>query len=93
MIADAHDPRRIIELARTEPQRADQRVRLRRDRVHTDALRISIFDVKPTVPPIYADIERAILADLRRKDRPGVRVIAATHGVSVNTVQLVAHAQ
>jgi len=34
----------------------------------------------------------AILADLRRKDRPGVRVIAATHGVSVNTVQRIAHA-
>jgi DNA invertase Pin-like site-specific DNA recombinase len=44
-------------------------------------------------PKIAADIERAILADLQRKDRPGVRVIAATHGVSVNTVQRIAHAQ
>jgi hypothetical protein len=35
----------------------------------------------------------AILADLRKKDRPGVRVIAAAHGVSVNTVQRIAHAQ
>jgi hypothetical protein len=40
---------------------------------------------------IDAVIERAILADLRRKDRPGVRVIAVTHGVSVNTVQHIAH--
>jgi hypothetical protein len=40
-----------------------------------------------------AEIERAILADLRRKDRPGVRVIAASHGVAVNTVQRIAHAQ
>jgi hypothetical protein len=31
---------------------------------------------------VRADIERAILADLRRNDRPGVRVIAAAHGVS-----------
>jgi DNA invertase Pin-like site-specific DNA recombinase len=38
-------------------------------------------------PKIGADIERAILADLHKKDRPGVRVIAAAHGVSVNTVQ------
>jgi DNA invertase Pin-like site-specific DNA recombinase len=44
-------------------------------------------------PKIGADIERAILADLRRKDRPGVRVIAAAHGVSVNTVQRITHAQ
>ena len=36
---------------------------------------------------IGPDIERAILTDLRRKDCPGARVIAATHGVSVNTVQ------
>jgi len=42
-------------------------------------------------PKIGADIER--LTDLRRKDRPGVRVIAASHGVSVNTVQRIAHAQ
>src|SRR5262245_7126599 len=33
---------------------------------------------------IDADPERAILADLRRKDRPGVRVIAAAHGVAIN---------
>jgi DNA-binding transcriptional regulator YhcF (GntR family) len=38
-------------------------------------------------------VEAAILADLRRKDRPGVRVIAAAHGISVNTVQRTAHAQ
>jgi len=44
-------------------------------------------------PKIGADIERAILADLRKKGRPGVRVVAATHGVSVNTVQRIAHAQ
>src|SRR5712672_3241386 len=42
-------------------------------------------------PKIDAGIERAIHADLRRKDRPGVRVIAAAHGVSVNTVQRIAH--
>jgi DNA invertase Pin-like site-specific DNA recombinase len=42
-------------------------------------------------PKIDADIERAIQADLRRKNRPGVRVIAAAHGVSVNTVQRIAH--
>ena len=42
-------------------------------------------------PKIDADIEHAIRADLRKKDRPGVRVIAATHGVSVNTVQRIAH--
>jgi len=35
----------------------------------------------------------AILADLSKKDRPGVRVIAAAHGVAVNTVQRIAHAQ
>ena len=35
----------------------------------------------------------AILAALRKKDRPGVRVITAAHGVSVNTVQRIAHAQ
>jgi hypothetical protein len=44
-------------------------------------------------PKIGADIERAILADLRKKDRPGVRVIAAALSVSVNTVQRIAHAQ
>ena len=44
-------------------------------------------------PKIDAGIERAIHADLRRKDRPGVRVIAAAHGVSVNTVQRIAHAR
>ena len=38
-------------------------------------------------------LARAILADLSTKDRPGVRVIAAAHGVSVNTVQRIAHAQ
>jgi hypothetical protein len=42
-------------------------------------------------PKIDADVERAILGDLRRKHRPGMRVIAATHGVSVNTVQRIAH--
>jgi hypothetical protein len=44
-------------------------------------------------PKIDAEIERAILADLGRKDRPGVRVIAATHRVAVNTVRRIAHAQ
>jgi hypothetical protein len=44
-------------------------------------------------PKIAATIERAILADLRKKDRPGLRVMAAKHGVSVNTVQRIAHAQ
>jgi DNA invertase Pin-like site-specific DNA recombinase len=44
-------------------------------------------------PKIDADVERAILADLRKKDRPGVRVIAAKHRVAVNTVQRIAHAQ
>ena len=34
---------------------------------------------------VRADIERAILADLRRNDRPGVRVIAAAHGVSTRS--------
>jgi DNA invertase Pin-like site-specific DNA recombinase len=42
-------------------------------------------------PKIAADVEAAIQAALRRKDRAGVRVIAATHGVSVNTVQRIAH--
>ena len=42
-------------------------------------------------PKIAAKVEAAIQAALRRKDRPGVRVIAATHGVSVNTVQRIAH--
>ena len=87
----ARNPRRIIELARTEPARADQRIRLRRDRVHTDA-RISIFDVKPTA----ARRCRHQTGDPGRS-RPegsrGVRVIAAAHGVSVNTVQRIAHAQ
>jgi len=31
------------------------------------------------------DVAAAIRAALRKKDRPGVRVIAAKHGVSVNT--------
>ena len=44
-------------------------------------------------PKIAADVEAAIQAALRRKDRPGVRVIAATHGVSVNTVQRISHGQ
>jgi hypothetical protein len=30
---------------------------------------------------------------LRRKDRPNVRVIASQHGVSVNTMRRIAHAQ
>ena len=44
-------------------------------------------------PKIAADIEHAIRAELRKKDRPGVRVIAAAHGVSINTVQRIAHAR
>jgi len=43
-------------------------------------------------PKIAADVEAAIRAALRRKDRAGVRVIASQHGVSVNTVQRIAHA-
>jgi DNA invertase Pin-like site-specific DNA recombinase len=42
-------------------------------------------------PRITADLEKAIQEELTRKDRPGVRVIAAAHGVSVNTVQRIAH--
>jgi len=42
-------------------------------------------------PKIGADLERAILADLRKRGRPGVRAIAAAHGVAVNTVQRIAH--
>ena len=30
---------------------------------------------------------------LQEKNRPGVRVIAAAHGASVNTVQRIAHGQ
>jgi hypothetical protein len=44
-------------------------------------------------PKIDADIEGAIKAALRRKERPGVRVIATAHGVSVGTVQRIAHAR
>src|SRR5262245_8733155 len=44
-------------------------------------------------PKIAAKVEAAIQAALHRKDRPGVRVIAAAHGVSVNTVQRIAHAR
>ena len=33
------------------------------------------------------------LVDLRKKNRPCLRVIAAEHGVAVNTVQRIAHAQ
>src|SRR5262245_55243206 len=40
---------------------------------------------------IAADVEIAIQAALRRKDRPGVRIIASQHGVSVNTVQRISH--
>jgi hypothetical protein len=58
--------------------------------------------VSASTPPISglrgaavlpAALARAILADLRKQDRPGMRVIAATHGVSVNTVQRIAHAR
>src|SRR5262245_28215407 len=41
-------------------------------------------------PKIAAEVEAAIRAALRKKDRPGVRVIAAKHGVAVNTVQRIA---
>src|SRR5262245_1430418 len=44
-------------------------------------------------PKIDGKVEAAIKAALRRKDRPGVRVIAAKHGVSPNTVQRIAHAR
>ena len=49
-----HDPgpesdhRRRIVLARTEPSRSNERLLLRRDRVHTDASRMSVWDVVPT---------------------------------------------
>jgi hypothetical protein len=49
--------------------------------------------LNPSSRSIVRPLYRAILADLRKKDRPGVRVIAATHRVSVNTVQRIAHAQ
>jgi hypothetical protein len=45
--------KRIVTLARTEPERADQWIKVRRDRVHTDT-RMSVYDVKPTLPPIAA---------------------------------------
>lgn len=38
-------------------------------------------------PPVSAETERAILAALAKKDRPGLRAIAATVGVGVGTVQ------
>jgi DNA invertase Pin-like site-specific DNA recombinase len=44
-------------------------------------------------PKIDDKVEAAIQAALRRKDRPGVRAIAAKHGVSVNTVQRIARAR
>jgi DNA invertase Pin-like site-specific DNA recombinase len=44
-------------------------------------------------PKIASDVEAAIRAALRKKDRPGVRVIAAEHGVAINTVMRIAHAQ
>jgi hypothetical protein len=50
----------------------------------------SIGDRELRQPKIDADLERAILADLRKKDRPGLRVIAAEHGVAVNTVRRIA---
>jgi hypothetical protein len=50
---------------------------------------VALVEVRPR---FGADIERAILADLRTKDRPGVDVVAAAHGVGVNTVQRIAHA-
>jgi hypothetical protein len=43
-----HLPKRVVTLARTEPERADQWLKVRRDRVHDDASRMSVFDVKPT---------------------------------------------
>ena len=47
----AHHPKRIITLARTELERADQHIKLRRDRIHDDASRMSVYDVRPTNPP------------------------------------------
>jgi DNA invertase Pin-like site-specific DNA recombinase len=44
-------------------------------------------------PKLGPELEARIAAALRRKDRPGVRVIASQHGVSVNTVQRIAHRQ
>jgi DNA invertase Pin-like site-specific DNA recombinase len=41
-------------------------------------------------PRIAEDIERAITASLRRKDRPGYRAIAADHKVSLGTIQRIA---
>jgi DNA invertase Pin-like site-specific DNA recombinase len=43
-------------------------------------------------PKIAPDKEKRILAALRAKDRPGVRVIAEQFGVAVNTVQRIAGA-
>ena len=43
-----HLPKRVVTLARTEPERADQWLKVRRDRVHADASRMSVFDAKPT---------------------------------------------
>src|SRR5262245_21997520 len=55
----AGDPRRRITWQRSEPQRADQHIRLRRDRVHTDA-RLSKYDTKPTPPAPSVASETAI---------------------------------
>jgi hypothetical protein len=50
--------RRIITLQRTEPQRAEQHVKLRRDRVHSDPSKVSMFDVPPTPPAITAALPK-----------------------------------
>lgn len=50
----ASDRKRRIVLARTEPERRNERLLLRRDRVHTDASRLSVWDVVPTPGEVRA---------------------------------------
>jgi hypothetical protein len=63
-----HLANRVIVLCRTEPERCDQHVLVRRDRVHVDA-RMSIFDVQPTVSPVAAAPSVAARRE-RRKSGP-----------------------
>jgi hypothetical protein len=69
--------RRVVTLARTEPERSDQHVRLRRDRVHADASRMSVFDVKPTLP---APVISAVRERRRRDPETGRFVVEKRHG-------------
>ena len=79
-------PWRVLALSVTERAMIQERVRAGLRRAKDEGKQLGR-------PKIAADVETAIQAALRRKDRPGVRVIAATHGVSVNTVQRIAHAR